>query len=489
MSETAPADDGRLNTLTIRRPSRWRWVRRAALSVGITLAVYFAWLLASREWTKREGERELAAAIAEAERDDPDWTWEKLNAARPRPAPGRNGAELIPQIKKLTHADFGKELAKGEWAPRLEVPANIQYSPLVIAEARRDLATSAEAVKLARTLKDYPTGHREYVLTPNVLDTLLPDVQHTRDVVNLLRWDVVLAAEDGDTKRAAADLLASLNASRSIGDETFLISQLVRMAIRSITVRSTEWLLAQVTDAPSLRELQTALAADAEEPLLMYGLRGERAGFDRLFENLYNGTAFPAKALDWSMDSPWSKFSWWHYRPLLLADRANYLNWLNTYVECARLPIYEQPTAFASIPEPTKDPKRILSSLLLPAVNKVAHAHWRTTAEERCAVAGIACERFRQKQDRWPNDLAELAPAFLAAVPLDPYDGQPLRYQKLDDGVLVHSVGTIPQSSFVGKKLAHFGLPDGIEIGFRLWNPDQRRLPPRPDVPEPEQEP
>jgi hypothetical protein len=40
-----------------------------------------------------------------------------------------------------------------------------------------------------------------------------------------------------------------------------------------------------------------------------------------------------------------------------------------------------------------------------------------------------------------PDTLAELVPAYLTAVPLDPYDGQPVRYKKLPVGYVVYSVG------------------------------------------------
>jgi hypothetical protein len=116
-----------------------------------------------------------------------------------------------------------------------------------------------------------------------------------------------------------------------------------------------------------------------------------------------------------------------------------------------------------------------LAQLFLPAVEKCANAHWRNTAEARCAVVGIACERFRLKHSRWPETLTELCPEYLAAVPLDPFDGNTLRYRTLPDGVVIQSVGRNPSAH--GPALTHPGLPDGTDIGFRLWNPDQRRKP------------
>lgn len=477
----------------IRAPRSWkrrfaRWLVVTLLSGVLTVVL---WNVVAREWSRRAGNRELAAALVATDADDPDWRWEALNAKRPRPPEDKNGAPLVPRIKKLSHAEWGKELAKEEWKPLLDVPPNVRFAPRVIARVRGELAASAEAVALARTFTGYPTGHRDIDLKPAVYNTLLPDAQDTRHVADLLRWDVVLAVEDGDTRRAADDLLAMLNASRSLGDEPFLICQLVRIAARVITIRSAEWLLAQAGRPPDLVPFQTALAADAEEPLLLYGVRGERAGFDRLLENLDTGATTPDEAIDRGFKSTSARVGWWIYRGHLPADRAYALGWMNTCVGYARHPIHEQPALFATLPVPPKDPKRLLSSLLLPAVDRAAHAHWRGTAEARCAVAGIACERFRLAHRRWPDSLAELVPGFLAAVPLDPFDGQPMRYEKSDAGAVVYSVGKRLPSQFQTNtpNSQTVDFPDGVEFGFRLWNPELRRRPPLPAPPPPENDP
>lgn len=472
---------------SIRRPSRWRWVKYVAGALLPALLLWVLWVVANREWTKSRGERELADVRARLDSTDTEWSWDKHAAARQRPPAGKNGADLIPQVKKLVRPEWGKELAKDEWKPLLEVEPNVRYSPRVTEQARRELADSADAVRLARTLKGYPFGHREIVLKPNVLDTLLEDTQNTRVVVDLLRWEAALAAEEGDRTRATDALLALLSAARSIGDEPFLISQLVRMAGRAIMVNAVERFLAQTPDPMGLAELQAALAAEAEEPLLLYGTRGERASVDRLFENMHSGivTHTDLAKQGGSRDLR-DRFASWYFRPLLPTDHAFALEWLTKYVEAARRPVHEQPLLIAAIPDPPKDPKYLLSSLLLPAVDRVAHAHWRSTAIGRCAVVGVACERFRLKHGRWPEALDELVPAFLPAVPLDPYDGQPLRYAKWPDGVAVYSVGKRPQQSRgfeVPADPVKPGLPEGVEFGFRLWNADKRRHPPPPDPP------
>jgi hypothetical protein len=172
-------------------------------------------------------------------------------------------------------------------------------------------------------------------------------------------------------------------------------------------------------------------------------------------------------------------------RARLPAERAQCLRWFNAIVEAAGKPVEEQPAAFAALP-PAPTVEKPIISRFLSAFDKIASAFWRSVAEGRCAVVGIACERFRLKHNRWPENLAELSPEFLPAVPLDPYDGQPLRYTKLEDGVIIHSIGPKPEPGRARRHRA--GVPEGIETAFRLWNPDQRRRPPPADPPKPKDE-
>lgn len=467
--------------------NRKRWTRRLIAAIALSLLSTTLWLVAQREWRRTTGTRELNAAISEADASDPDWSWERLSATRPRPPAGRNGAEVISQVRVLVPQEWTRFNDPERWEPDApNVLPNVRYSARVIAEARRNLTRAAAAVDTARTLKDCPTGHRDLQLAPDVLSTLLPDLPHTRTAAALLRWDAVLASEDGDHSRAVDDVVAALNASRSIGDEPLLISQVIRIAARAIAAQSLERTVAQaeLTEEQLLR-LQTAWAADADEPLLLQGLRGDRAAYDTLFRNLADGTLTPdALSGLWGSGVSFESYAWWLWRVRLHSERAYYVRWTTQAVEAARRPPHEQGPLLAALTLPEGSDMK-LAPLFLPAAGKVAGAWHRSMAEARCAVVGIACERFRQQHKRWPDTLLELGPAFLPAVPLDPYSAEPLRYRKLDDGVVIHSIGVVPPPTYGLKPTPHLGLPDGIEIGFRLWNPDQRRQPSPPDAEEP----
>jgi hypothetical protein len=490
-----------------------KWVLRGVGAAVLVLVSWTVWLVCEREWLRSEGNRELAAAVAETERVDPKWRWDDLNAARPKPPTGKNGADLIPRIMALTPKDWPKRLHSPDWPPVRETPpANVRFPPEVIVEAREELARARPAVELARTLKDFPSGYRVIQLGPNPSNPPREDTLATRDVANLLRWDVVVTVEDGNPGLAADDLLAMLYASRSIGDEPTMISQLARLGIRSVAGSSLGWVLAQATLTDGqLADLQAAWAADADEPLLLYGLRGERVVVDEVLRRMADGTLSYTQGLT-GADRPspehensYRWFGWWLYRGRLPRERAFMLHWFKQATEAARLPIHEQPAAMKAVPlyseyanrslldldivltPPSAEEGLIISRSLLRGVAKFPAVTWGSTAEARCAVVGLACERFRLKHGRWPETLAELPADLLpGGVPLDPFDGKPLRYRKLEDGVVLYSVG--PDGKDDGGDLTRVGMLAARrgDLGFRLWNPEHRRQPPRPVPPAPD---
>jgi hypothetical protein len=67
-------------------------------------------------------------------------------------------------------------------------------------------------------------------------------------------------------------------------------------------------------------------------------------------------------------------------------------------------------------------------------------------------------------------------------VPVDPYDGQPLRYKLKQDGVVIYSVGHdgVDNGGNINRDR---NLDVGVDQGFSLWNVGARRQPPLPVPP------
>jgi hypothetical protein len=159
-------------------------------------------------------------------------------------------------------------------------------------------------------------------------------------------------------------------------------------------------------------------------------------------------------------------------------NRAAHLERMNQLIEAAKLTPAEQEERLKEITAAMKgDP--ILVRLFTPAAMKIGEACRRGQAELRCSAAALAAERYRQKHGRWPEELKDLVPEFLKAVPVDPFDGKPLRYRHDPAGVVVYSAG--PDRKDDGGAFDTLNTHrDGTDLGFRLWNVEQRRQPPKP---------
>jgi hypothetical protein len=62
-------------------------------------------------------------------------------------------------------------------------------------------------------------------------------------------------------------------------------------------------------------------------------------------------------------------------------------------------------------------------------------------ARHAAALVALAAARFQAKYGRLPKDLEALVPEFLTMVPLDPFDGKPVKYETTAAGVVVYSIG------------------------------------------------
>lgn len=79
-------------------------------------------------------------------------------------------------------------------------------------------------------------------------------------------------------------------------------------------------------------------------------------------------------------------------------------------------------------------------------------------ADARLAVLqlALAAESYHHDHGNYPKAAADLVPAYLDAEPLDPFDGQPLRFKPSDNGLLIYSIGMNLKDD--GGTLSEFGM-------------------------------
>jgi hypothetical protein len=271
-----------------------------------------------------------------------------------------------------------------------------------------------------------------------------------------------------------------LNAGRSVGDEPFLVSALVRVALRSIMLHRLERILAQgEVSEEELLKLQQALEREENEPILHRSARGERASLDRMMAALQSGRITYAQMRRMMAQGSSAKlygledWAFWATAGPPEVNRARFLELNNRFVEISQQPAEEILPALNKLTEHvnTNEP-RFVRGLFLP-VEKVGGAYVRITAQTRAARVMLAAERFRLRHGRWPETLDELVPEFLDKVPIDPFDGKPLRWLRKSDGWTIYSVSKDGLDN-EGNLSDRYLLP-GVDLGYRLYDVDQRR--------------
>jgi hypothetical protein len=479
-----------------RRRRRWPWLLLVPL---LLVAAALGYHLYQRD----AADKELAAAVAETDRTDPDWRLEQIEAKRKTYAPEDNAAETVLAASRLLPPNWpaspppavppadGTVAALDDRADGL--PPEVQFDAALVRDLRAEFARDEIKGALAATepLSRQTGGRFATVWGPNPLSFDMP-YQNVRPVVHLLRLHAALQSQDDRHDDALATVRRIVVAAQSIGDEPTIIAQLIRVAEHAYAVRALERALAQgVPSDEALAHTARLLEEDAAEPLLVYAYRGERALQYRTVEFLKSGEASNGGANPANLRQ---RVKGLHMARALRAYEPGMLRTLNEAVAVAGREPEDQAEGLQHLDEaakrtaedaPTSDYE--LAQLLMPAIGKVGVAFRRDRAILRGAIVAVAAERFRQARQRWPENLNELVPAYLSAVPRDPFDGQPMRYRRMADGVIVYSVG--PDGKDNGGAINR-GKPtaEGTDLGFRLWDAAARRKPAAEALPPPNED-
>ncbi|HZV36184.1 MAG TPA: hypothetical protein VFB72_16530 [Verrucomicrobiae bacterium] len=288
----------------------------------------------------------------------------------------------------------------------------------------------------------------------------------------------LLELHQGQLDQSCEDLKACLALSRFLEHEPIMISQLVRMAVLQIALGQT-W---EILQHPGLQDKQLAELQSSWESIdpmsaAQSSLEMERHTMTDMFKamrendprNTSNGPgppvkqpgvidqvgealADPHKAADAAMDEGrfWLWKWQWSYEEELCTmqmlqaaiDSVRQMKREGAFVPA--LKGFDAATGKLFKSHANASRRFMLTSG--PSFSETYHNFLRKLlvmeAERRLLVTAIALKRFQLAHQKYPEDLKELTPTYLAVVPGDAMDGKPLRYHRKDDGTfLLYSVG------------------------------------------------
>jgi hypothetical protein len=262
----------------------------------------------------------------------------------------------------------------------------------------------------------------------------------------------------------------------------------MRIGHQAVAVEAAERVLAQGTPSKeSLAALQSLVAQEMTESSWTGSLKGELAGWHFLFTQIRNGKLDRTYLRDlrrWRRSENTFEEIGDHFAPTMMDHAPDCLRFMDCRIEISKLPLQEQKAKLRELEE-TFDKSNPLSCLTANG-SQVLDAELRSQGLLRTTLVALACERYRLQHNNWPAQLDDLvAESFLPALPVDPVDGQALRYRCDATGVVIWSIGIdekddqgdvvrAPLDKQTNGSRVH-RPPAGDDVGFRLWNPQSRR--------------
>jgi hypothetical protein len=377
---------------------------------------------------------------------------------RPLPPPERNAAPLYVTLvafhgKGISDRDrFGdKNVPWGSFRYMAEPPD----APRLAAYLKRH-RTELNILRVASKRPDCVFTRDWMCDDPN--QVTFPEFAAIRHGARILYAESQMLALQNRYPEAVEALSVCLRAARHAGNEQLSISYLVRTALEAIALSGLRKLLYYSQGDPEVSRL-ISRAINREWRLASYAnpLQGEawfqyqflelgrRLGPDS-FERYTADKPTPLKQLRPSYKSEGERLQW---GALLDANESLAVDRLTRAVAVADLPLYQsrpvlQPIGDEAKPPEDSSPNRVFADVL--SIDLVNGAEKRANIYAMAQVTQTACALFdwRAKQGRFPERLDQA----VSPLPVDPYDGRPLRYRCEGAGFVLYSVG--PTGKFDG---------------------------------------
>lgn len=306
---------------------------------------------------------------------------------------------------------------------------------------------------------------------------ITPNLSVYRELSRLLTFDARFAASRGDAPRVVANLQAVNALARHAADPSgMLIGQIVGNGINWHNVYALGQIIANwpgvLSDADllAISDSFNQWRANPTRHDDSINLEGERAVMYDLLQRIYTDDGHGdgrlvnidamrlLELINRTSDSNFTPIT--RYLPLIngpiasqvTATRAEmqraYDDLLASAAQIAKLPLPQQQAAWTKAVQRYDDSalndRHLPGSIVMPALGRASLSFTQATTQRDAAVAGIALERFRLAHGTYPATLAELVPAYLTAIPLDPWDGKPIKYLPPDANrptPILYSVG------------------------------------------------
>ena len=282
-------------------------------------------------------------------------------------------------------------------------------------------------------------------------NALFPHGKKLGNATRLLELTAIYHAEINQAEQAAGDILMSLALANSLAEEPVVLAQLPRTWGIAYAVTALEQTVNRtVLPAGALSELAKVLqkmeSSEARGEGFSRALAGERAmSLAALADPQQLLFALSAPDLKMPADRRSQITARLRKGEKLTAEREFFETAFRRLMAARQEPFPARLQSDAlghQLVTEALDKKLVVLDLLLPSQGRRTLVEAECLAQLRLGSSAVALEQFRAAhENRYPATLSELKPDYLSAAPADPFDGQPLRYQKKASGYTLYSIG------------------------------------------------
>jgi hypothetical protein len=297
---------------------------------------------------------------------------------------------------------------------------------------------------------------------PNI-EMLFPELHTTRQNARLLALDARCKAATGDLRAAFADLNAMFALAQNVSNEPMLIATLVGCAIDSMAKDTLQTILAAHQPGAEELEIVKINTAFSYQKQMQRALRYEEAFRFNIYCDIGKQYGF----FNLGSDKPSREnlaITSYIYHVFLMDNELKAERWYSKKIdELAAKPYYQVKDQWRNLEQdfghkPSAAPQSMLVASVFPALERYVETMVRADAQRSVAELALAMCRYRAAMGKYPESLQELAPHLIAFVPIDPFDGKPIRLKQSEEEIVIYSVG-----------------PDGIDNGGVPYDPKTRK--------------
>jgi hypothetical protein len=274
-------------------------------------------------------------------------------------------------------------------------------------------------------------------------DMLLPEMQDLRTAAQLLAIHARWTAEHDDVKTALVDVSAIYGIARHAGSEPILVSLMVSASIDQMADTTLAAVLQKKhPSADELAQLQIDTSVSYQR-MLGRALRMEEAFFLNSFAGLDDmdvGTL--AMMTNELAASAYMRLRTLYRVFFLNEDVAASRETLREFKALAASPYAGFSSGVQQLQDKLRQsPPGIVTGSMMPTFGPSIETTFRADASRHLAEIALAMHRYYAVHGKFPDKTDSLSPEFIALVPGDPYNDQPIQLKTTATGWILYSVG------------------------------------------------